>query len=173
MPSHDEGLTISSLLQIQQELRHAEGLLEDLQNTVSSLQTDIEHRIDNVSRGLMTATHHLGVPAAVMEELAVLENQSQVITSQLDNLQRDFMRQRDEINRQELENERDSTILELADLQAQLEECRMVAGLALLNFFSGGLLNKTICSLSTGGVLVPAGLLQGYKYMLVVPASCG
>lgn len=115
-------------LQVQQQLRQAEGQVEDLRASVGTLRTELEQRIEDVSRGVMTATHHLGIPAAVMEELALLESQAQQMTSQLDTLQRDVSQRRDASHRQELEDERDGTILELAELQTQLDDCRSAAG---------------------------------------------
>jgi DNA repair exonuclease SbcCD ATPase subunit len=129
---------------VQQELRHKEGKLEDGQSALAALQAAVEHRLDDVARGLTTATHHLGVPAAVMEELEALEKQSQALTAQLDTIQWESVKQRDEAHRQELEQERDSTVLELSSLQAQLEECRMVAG--ALHLLSHQLLLRCSCT---------------------------
>ena len=52
--------------------------MEDLNAALAALQADAQRRIDDVSRGLVAATHHLGVPAEVMQELERLAQQAQV-----------------------------------------------------------------------------------------------
>lgn len=114
--------------QVQQQLRHAEGRLEDQLVALTALQSAVDRRLDDMSRGLEAATHHLGIPAEVLKELESLEAQSAALEGQLGALQRDAGARRDEAQRLEVERERTSTMAELTTLREQLEDCRAATG---------------------------------------------